>query len=62
MPDIIAKIDEIKPCDILFGRGKAINNHEGNIKFRVYCDGNKKHYIESGKKKGSSKPAYKRST
>lgn len=58
MPDIIAKIDEIKPCDILFGRGKSINNHEGNIKFRVYCDRNKKHYIESGKKKGRSKYKY----
>lgn len=38
--------------------GGAINKHEGNIKFRVFCDANKKHYIKSGKKKGSSKYTY----
>lgn len=57
MPDINAKIDKIKPCDILCGRGSAINNHEGNIKFRVFCDANKKFYIKSGRK-GSSKYDY----
>ena len=56
MPDIIAKI-KIGPRDILFGRGSAINNHQGNINFRVVCDTNKKYFITLGNK-GKAKYNY----
>lgn len=38
-------VTELRPCDVLFGRGSGPNDHEGNVRFRQFVAARKTEYM-----------------
>ena len=48
-------VTELRPCDVLFGRGSGPNDHEGNIRFRQLVAERKQEYLATNHRQTKAK-------